>query len=238
MLSGHMERRTSHRVPLETSVSIIFKRDGQELVEAQAIDIGPGGMKFMAPQGSLALTNGEEIAFDFDLPGHGVIQVSAMVTYLGYLTEHGSDAMNIYGAKFYGLSLESWNNIVAYCQRISPDVPSAEQPKAKVCAPEKTLNIICPVFLHLSNGQNIEGKLKDVSFGGVRILLHQSLDLKEKVIMELTLGQRNLRLKAVCVWCFLYDEEKSLYLAGIYFSKLTAEEFSQIKMLIAKGVEA
>lgn len=234
MLSAYMERRTAQRVTLETTMAIIFRKNERELTEGYALDISIGGLKFMAPQGSLPLVNGENVTFIFDLPGYGLIEASGKVSYLGCLSDQGQGIMTIFGAKFNELLMDSWNKIFEYCQGF---VTVEAQPicvaKSEISAIRESTQPILPASLRLKDGRSYLGRLKDISFGGARVLLSEPLNLKDSVVLELTFQKKRMRLRASCVWCFPFDETNELHLAGIYFSNLNSDEFFELKQLIA-----
>lgn len=233
MISGYMEQRTAKRVPLDASMAIVFRRNERELTQGYAIDISNGGLKFMAPQGSLPLINGEDVTFIFDLPGFGLTQASAKVSYIGCLSEQDQGAMSIFGAKFNEMSLNTWNNIVNYCQGFMTVEPSPVATAIPgVGVKRETAQTLLRVEIRLKDGRDYSGQLKDISFGGARVLLREALNLKDSVVLELSFQKKRVRFRASCVWCFPYDDANEQYLAGIYFTNLSADEFSELKSII------
>ncbi len=76
------------------------------------------------------------------------------------------------------------------------------------------------------------GLIRDISLGGMKLLLHQPIAPEATLTIEFQLNATTVSLSAVCRWNRPVGVACNEYYAGVCFTKLEAEKYQQLRMII------
>lgn len=79
--------------------------------------------------------------------------------------------------------------------------------------------------------------LKNISEGGLGLLVHDVIDIGEEIEITLTIGNQTHKLCGLVVWFLESVETAGLYEAGIQFDGETIEESAQLVSEICRIVD-
>ena len=242
MSKGFFERKTIQRVPFQAELKILFKQGEQEIVVGEATDLSPGGLNFYLSDDMNTLYLGQEVELILILPTKEEIAVNGEVRHISGRQGIGDKPLTCYGICFINLSQEDWEKIHDYCRtKIKEIFRVGSKPNEVIDQSTNELKgqkdyrigVSYPVSLMLKDGRQLAGWLKDISYGGARVILGEPLKIKSSLIISLAFLETYVELEATCVWCLAYDgEDKEEYMAGIYFTSPNREQFIKLQSLV------
>jgi hypothetical protein len=235
MLEGFVSKKPSSRGYYPETV-IHFVEKGETILEAQVIEVSAGMLQFIVPHDLNFPEAGTPLELHFDLPLSGTLTLPAKLVRLKGGVDMTLKRIDYLGAKLYETHLETWNLIIDYCQSQVP-LAGPQTPQDHYERERKDFRLTAndlPAEVHIADGGVFNAKTKDISYGGVKIYSQRPLPLQQRVVVRLTCGESRFDIGGVCIWNHAAVFEESGFVAGVFFEKLSPEEFENLRTIVFK----
>jgi hypothetical protein len=234
MLEGFVSKKPSSRNYYPETV-IHFVEKGETILEAQITEVSAGMLQFIIPHDLNFPEAGTPLELHFDLPLSGTLTLPAKLVRLKGGIDITLKRIDYLGAKLYETHLETWNLIIDYCQS---QIPLSENSMENSYERErKDFRLTAhdlPAEVHVADGGIFNAKTKDISYGGVKIYSQQPLPVNQRVIVRLTCNESRFDIGGICIWNHPAVFDESGFVAGVFFEKLSPEEFENLRTIVFK----
>jgi len=88
--------------------------------------------------------------------------------------------------------------------------------------------------IQLENGPTIQGKVKDIDFEGIELLLTEPIPVNMNLCVNVSFAELQFEANGICNWCEPSGQEIYSFLANIHFNHIEQEQFDHLKSLMMK----
>jgi c-di-GMP-binding flagellar brake protein YcgR len=237
-----IERRLSQRISQQLMLTIRPHAGGPEIQNAAIENISIGGMQFSVPADTAKLKIYDTCSFIFDLPQFGKCYILGEIRYCRVFSDPSQRPAIHYGVKFIKLSMKIWHHILRCCQNETnpPGKRAVQEPEilSKASMDDETLTArtfeLIKVQIQLEKGGELNGTVKDINYGGLKLLLSEAMPVNTNLFMRISFMEHTVTANGNCNWSDRIGDEGNLFLANISFTDIQQQQFDNLQALMMK----
>jgi hypothetical protein len=241
MLTGTVERRSSHHDRFKTELTMRFEKKNREMITAQITTINAQGIQFHLPWGVDLAEDSERLETVFNLPLIGQIRVSGEIHQLRLGIDTDLNRVVYYEIRFLNLSPEQWNYIYDYSKGKNRSEWNSPIPETAFHQERKDFRIAVqiPADFFRNGKAPVSGMVEDLSYGGIKATVPEEFSEAEEVKVTIHHAELTIELKGICVWCrsSLEERDSDQALIGVSFQSLDSDNFTKLRSLLFHAIQ-
>lgn len=199
-------------------------------------------MQFSVPADNAGLQIHDICSFIFDIPLLGKSYILGEIRYCRDFIDANQQPVTHYGVKFIKLSMKTWHHIKGYCQdeEDPPEKLISQEPETILKTPPSDETLVARTFeliqvqIQPENGPELTGIVKDINYGGIKLLFPQAVPLHTNLFIQITFLEHTVSASGCCSWWEDISGNQNAFLANICFTDIQNTQFDNLQSLMMK----